>query len=744
MPEKIIQTEYSEEMQRSYMNYSMSVITARAIPDARDGLKPVQRRVLYDMSELHINYDKPHRKSARIVGDTMGKYHPHGDSSIYETLVVLSQAFKKGMPLVDGHGNFGSIEGDGAAAMRYTEARLEKFAEEVYLKDLDKTVNFVPNYDETEKEPEVLPVRVPNLLVNGSEGIAVGMSTSIPPHNLGEVIDGAIAYINHPEISTEELMEKIPGPDFPTGGIVANKHALKEIYETGSGKIRLRGRFDVELGKRRTDKDKLVITEIPYTMIGAGINKFLVDVADLVENKKLPDVVDISNQSSKEGIRIVLELKKDADIDRIINILYKKTKLEDTFGVNMLAIAGGKPECLSLKGIFQHFLAFQHENTAKKYQVLLQKEQEKKEIQEGLIYACEVIDLIIAILRGAKNLKDAKSCLMEGNTAKIAFRTPEIEEEAKKLAFTERQAAAILEMRLYKLIGLEILALEKEHRETLKKIKAYEKILTSTKTMDEVIIADLKKIKQEFAQPRRTLLEDSKEAVFEETLPAVAEAVFVMDRFGYCKLIEKNVYERNQENINHDYPYLVQCLTSDKICIFTDLGNLHQIKVWDIPFGKIRDKGTPVDNLSRFDGTKERIVYLSSAEAIKDKRLLFVTSQALVKQVPGEEFETNNRTVVGIKLHDGDKLLFAAPVPEKEEADIVLQTKRGVFLRFLIEEIPVGKKISKGVRGIQLQEGEELEAVYLPDENTVISYKGKEIHLNRLKRTGRDGKGSKK
>ena len=323
MAEKILKTEYSEEMQRSYMNYSMSVITARAIPDARDGLKPVQRRVLYDMSELRLGHDKPHRKSARIVGDTMGKYHPHGDSSIQETLVVMSQDFKKGMPLVDGHGNFGSIEGDGAAAMRYTEARLQKFAEEVYLKDLDKTVNFVPNYDETEKEPEVLPVRVPNLLINGAEGIAVGMSTSIPPHNLGEVADAVTAYIDQPEITAAQLMEYMPGPDFPTGGIIANKKDLLSIYETGAGKLKLRGRMEVELGKRKADKDKLVITQIPFTMIGAGINKFLTDVADLVESKKLPDVVDISNQSGKEGIRIVLELRKDADIERIRNILYK-------------------------------------------------------------------------------------------------------------------------------------------------------------------------------------------------------------------------------------------------------------------------------------------------------------------------------------------------------------------------------------------------------------------------------------
>lgn len=353
---------------------------------------------------------------------------------------------------------------------------------------MDKTVNFVPNYDETEKEPEVLPVRVPNLLVNGAEGIAVGMSTSIPPHNLGEVIDAVTAYIDNPAITAAELMEHMPGPDFPTGGIIANKSDLPEIYESGTGKIKLRGRFEVELGKRKADKDKLVITEIPYTMIGAGINKFLVDVADLVESKKLTDVVDISNQSNKDGIRIVLELRKDADIDRIKNILYKKTKLEDTFGVNMLAIADGRPETLNLKGILRNFLEFQYQNTERKYNVLLEKELEKKEIQEGLISACDCIDLIIAILRGSKSLKDAKACLISGDVSNIHFRMPGFEEEAKKLHFTERQASAILEMRLYKLIGLEILALEKEHKETLKRIESYKKILGSRGVMNLSLI----------------------------------------------------------------------------------------------------------------------------------------------------------------------------------------------------------------------------------------------------------------
>ncbi len=741
MAEKILTTEFSEEMQRSYLNYSMSVITARAIPDARDGLKPVQRRVLYDMSELRLGHDKPHRKSARIVGDTMGKYHPHGDSSIYETLVVLSQDFKKGMALVDGHGNFGSIEGDGAAAMRYTEARLKKFAEEVYLKDLDKTVNFVSNYDESEKEPEVLPVRVPNLLINGSEGIAVGMSTSIPPHNLGEVVDLVRAYIDNPQMTTQEMMEYLPGPDFPTGGIIANKSGLAEIYETGVGKIKLRGKLEVELGRRRSDKDKLIISEIPYTMIGAGINKFLVDVAELVESRKLTDVVDISNQSSKEGIRIVLELRRDADVEKIKNILYKKTKLEDTFGVNMLAIVRGRPETLSLRGILKNYLEFQYENTTKKYQTLLDKELEKKEIREGLIKACDVIDLIIAILRGAQNLKDAKACLMNGDVSRIRFRNPGFEEEARQLRFTEKQAAAILEMRLYKLIGLEILALQKEYKECLKRIDEYQKILKNRESMNRVIQEDLENIKKEFALPRRTQLEDGKEAVYEEAPMEVQEVVFVMDKFGYCKVLDKNVYERNKETVDGEFKHVISCMNTDKLCVFTDKGNLHQVKLMDIPSGKLRDKGTPLDNVSKFDGGKENIVWMSSQEAMAGQRLLFATKLALVKLVPAEEFVTNNRTVASTKLQEGDELVMVRPAGD--ETEVVLQTSDGIFLRFAMEEIPEMKKNSRGVRGMKLAENEYLEQVCFPGEQPVILYKKKEVHLNRLKMGRRDGKGSK-
>lgn len=741
MAEKILTTEYSEEMQRSYLNYSMSVITARAIPDARDGLKPVQRRVLYDMSELRLGHDKPHRKSARIVGDTMGKYHPHGDSSIYETLVVMSQDFKKGMALVDGHGNFGSIEGDGAAAMRYTEARLKKFAEEVYLKDLDKTVQFVSNYDESEKEPEVLPVRVPNLLINGAEGIAVGMSTSIPTHNLGEVVDLVKAYIDRPDMSLEEMMEYMPGPDFPTGGIIANKKDLPAIYETGTGKIKLRGKIEVELGRRKSDRDKLVISEIPYTMIGAGINKFLVDIAELVENKTLSDVVDISNQSNKEGIRIVLELKKDADIEKIRNILYKKTKLEDTFGVNMLAIAHGRPETLNLRGILENYLEFQYENTTRKYQALLEKELEKKEIREGLIRACDVIDLIIAILRGSKNLKDAKACLMTGDISRIQFKHPGFEEDAKQLNFTEKQANAILEMRLYKLIGLEILALQKDYKECLKKIAEYEKILKSRDGMNRVIKEDLDHIKEEFAQPRKTLIENGKEAVYEESAVAVSEVVFVMDRFGYCKLLDRSTYDRNRETVDTEYKYVIPCLNTDKLCVFTDTGNLHQIKLMEIPSGKLRDKGTPIDNLSKYDGSKEEIIFLTNFGRLTGQILLFATKMAMVKQVPAEEFVTNNRTVASTKLQEGDSLLTVRIVGT--ETDLALQSASGMFLRFSMEDIPELKKNSRGVRGMKLGSGDELENVYFVTQQPQITYKEKEVHLNRLKLAKRDGKGSK-
>ena len=742
MEEQIIRTEYSDLMQKSYIDYAMSVIISRALPDVRDGLKPVQRRTLYDMYELGIRYDRPYRKCARIVGDTMGKYHPHGDSSIYEALVVMSQEFKKGLPLVDGHGNFGSIEGDGAAAMRYTEARLQRVTQEAFLADLDKNVvDFVPNFDENEKEPVVLPAKVPNLLVNGSDGIAVGMATSIPPHNLGEVIDAAKAYLKDPEISTEKLLKLMPGPDFPTGGIVVNRDELPAIYESGAGKIRIRGRVEVE--KLKGGKEQLVITEIPYTMIGANIGKFLNDVASLVESRKAPEITDISNQSSKEGIRIVLELKKGTDTEALKNLLYKKTRLEDTFGVNMLAVADGRPETLSLKQILEYYIEFQYELATRKYQTLLAKEQEKREIQEGLIKACDVIDLIIEILRGSRSVKEAKACLTEGITEGIRFKSEASRKRAAKLRFTLRQAEAILEMRLYRLIGLEIEALLEENKKTLKNIAEYEDILENHESMTRVILRELDAIKRAFSRPRRTSVENAEEIVLEEKKIEEMPVMFLMDRFGYARTIDMGVYERNKEAADSENRYVFPCMNTGKICVFTDTGKLHTIKVLDLPFGKFRDKGSPIDNFSNFNSGAEQLVGIGSMEDLKDRKLFFGTAGGMLKIVDGSEFETNNRTVAATKLAEGDSLLIAETVDGSEQ--VVLQSREGYFLRFAVSEVPEKKKGAVGVRGMRLGEGDSLEAIHLyhAGAEQSIEYRGRKLVLNKLKAGSRDTKGVK-
>ena len=742
MEEKIIKTEYSDTMQKSFINYAMSVIVARALPDVRDGLKPVQRRTLYDMHELGIRYDRPYRKSARIVGDTMGKYHPHGDSSIYEALVVMAQDFKKGLPLVDGHGNFGNIEGDGAAAMRYTEARLQKITQDAMLADLDKdVVDFVPNFDETEKEPSVLPCRFPNLLVNGSEGIAVGMATSIPPHNLVEVIDAMKAYMMNENITTKELMHYVKGPDFPTGGIVCNKDELLDIYETGVGKIKLRGVVDGEKGKN--GKLNLVISEIPYTMIGANISKFLQDDAALYEQKKAPEIVDISNQSSKEGIRIVIELKKDTNVENFKNLLYKKTRLEDTFGVNMIAIADGRPETLGLKSIIAKNVAFQYEVATRKYTNLLNKELEKREIQEGLIRACNIIDLIIEILRGSKDRNMVKSCLTSGVTDGINFRSKESRVMASQLNFTEKQANAILDMRLYKLIGLEIDALIKEHEETTANIYRYEDILDRRDSMAQVIIQELDELKKEYHTARRTKIENAEEAVYEERKQEEMEVMFLMDRFGYCKTVDLATYERNKETIQTELKYIVKCKNTGKICIFTNIGQLHTIKVSDIPFGKFRDKGMPVDNISNYDSSKEDIIIITSQTDLNLYRLLFVTKQAMCKIVSGGEFDVAKRAVAATKLSEDDELVSIALLTEQQ--NIILQTANGFFLRFPIDEISIMKKNAVGVRGIRLNEGDYIENVYYTHatDNQSITYKNKNIELNKIKLGKRDAKGTK-
>ena len=746
MSQEIIRTEYSEIMQKSFIDYSMSVILARAVPDVRDGLKPVQRRTLYDMYELKVDYNKPYKKSARIVGDTMGKYHPHGDSSIYEALVVMSQDFKKSLPLVDGHGNFGSIEGDGAAAMRYTEARLAKVAQEVYLGDLDKNVvDFVPNYDETEKEPEVLPVRVPNILINGSDGIAVGMVTSIPQHNLGEVIDGVIAYMKNPDINTAQMLKIIPGPDFPTGGIITNKDDLMEIYSTGVGKIKIRGKAEIE--KIKGGKEQIVITEIPYPMIGANIGKFLNDIFSLVETKKTNDITDISNQSSKDGMRIIVELRKGADAQNVLNLLYKKTRLEDTFGVNMLAVADGKPETLGIVPIIRHHVNFQYELCTRKYNHLLGKEREKKEIQEGLIKACDVIDLIIEILRGSKDVKQAKACLVDGITEGIKFKSDQSKKDAALLKFTDRQAQAILDMRLHRLIGLEIEALRGDYAQTMQKISDYTKILESRAEMAKVIIKDLQAIKKEYARERRTVIDNVEEAVVEEKPIEVIDVAVLIDRFAYARVVDMLTFERNKEAAETESKKIVFCKNTDKICLFTDNGDMHAIKVLSLPFGKFRDKGQPIDTAekgSKIDLTKENLIFADSMENIIKSRLIFGTKQSMIKVVEGSEFDVSRKVIAATKLADKDAVICVGIL--KPNSTVVMQSAKDMFLRIEGDTIPEKKKTAVGVRGMRLAKGDELTNIYVLEEgeNKDVKVKDKTVSIGRLHVASRDTKGVKK
>jgi DNA gyrase subunit A len=654
----------------------------------------------------------------------------------------MAQEFKKGMPLVDGHGNFGSVEGDGAAAMRYTEARLQKVTQEAFLADLDKdVVDFGPNFDETEKEPAVLPVRIPNLLVNGADGIAVGMVTSIPPHNLCEVIDGVKAMIKNNQLTSEELMQYIKGPDFPTGGIVVNQDELAEIYRTGQGKIRLRGRVEVE--KVKGGKERLVITEIPYTMLGANIAKFLNDVAGLVESKKTTDIVDISNQSSKEGIRIVLELRKGADVQQLQNLLYKKTRLEDTFGVNMLAVADGRPETLGLRQILEYHIDFLFEVTTRKYKTLLAKEEQKKEVQEGLIRACDIIDLIIEILRGSKSREQVKNCLVNGVTEGIRFKSERSKKQAAKLDFTENQANAILDMRLYKLIGLEIEVLMKEHETTLANIASYTDILNNYDSMAQVIEQELDHYQKEFGRPRRTSLENAEEVVLEEKKIEEIPVVFLMDRFGYVRTVEEQVYEKNRQAADSENRFILHCLNTDRICVFTDAGRQHLLRVLDVPHGRFRDKGTPLDNLCNYNSSEETIISVYSLNDIRDTVLTFVTRKGMMKQVEGGEFDVAKRTTAATKLLEGDSVLEIHSAAEN--AHIVLATAGGYFLRFAASEIPFKKKGAVGVRGMKLDASDEIANVYwlegegCPD----VTYKEKKVSINKLRIASRDGRGSK-
>jgi DNA gyrase subunit A len=740
--ENIIQMDFSEEMKNSYRDYAMSVIIARALPDVRDGLKPVQRRILYAMSELGLDPKKPHRKSARIVGDTMGKFHPHGDSSIYEALVHMTEDYSLSIPLVDGHGNFGSIDGDGAAAMRYTEARLSDGAMTL-LDHLEKgLVEFIPNFDDSEKEPTVLPAMIPNLLINGTTGIAVGMATNIPPHNPGEVIDGVIAYMDNPDITIEKLMKYIPAPDFPTGGSIINTSDIKQIYESGEGKIRVRAKIEVENGEN--GRKNIIITEIPYTIAG-NKTKLVESLASLMKDKVFDEIFDVRDESSKEGIRIVVEVKKDRDIDNLLNGLYKKTPLEDTYGVNLLAVKEQQPIVFNLKMMIQEFVRFQEELYTKEYQHMLNKAESRLEIVDGLIRATDVIDLIIEILRGSSSIKQAKACLIQGDTTEIKFKTKGSEREASQLNFTERQAEAILTMPLSRLIGLEILKLHEENEELLKNIASYKAILGDMNELYKVIKSRLKEFKKTFQVPRRTLLLNVENAEYIEEVK-IEDIYILIDRFGYTKSLDTSSYSRVSEENLKEYPNILLMKNTDKLCIFTAEGNMYQVKASAIPKCKIKDKGVLIHTLCKLD--KETILLYTSFEELFESQLVFSTKSGYIKLVSGVEFETNRSMISATKLEKDDEVINVVMLSGGEiiagDLKVILLTEKGLSLGFPLEEVSEMKKTGRGVKSIDLEKNDAVAyTTVLKSSTETFEYNGKTLNAKKVRNRKRGQKGQK-
>ncbi len=739
--ENIVSMDFAEEMRTSYRDYAMSVIISRALPDVRDGLKPVQRRILYAMKELGLAPDKPHRKSARIVGDTMGKYHPHGDSSIYDALVHMTEDYSLSMPLIDGHGNFGSIDGDSAAAMRYTEARLSGAAMTM-LNHLEKgLVDFMPNFDESEKEPCVLPAMLPNLIINGTTGIAVGMATNIPPHNPVEVINGVIACIDRPGISLEKLMEYIPGPDFPTGGTIINKEEIPSIYETGEGKLRIRAKTVIEPGEN--GRTNIIVTEIPYTVAG-NKTKLVESLAQLMKDKVFDEIYDVRDESG-EDIRIIIEVKKDRDANNLLNGLYKKTPMEETYGVNMLAVKDKQPIQFSLKGIIEEFISFQKELYTKEYNHLLNKANARLEIVNGLIRATDVIDLIIEVLRGSKSLAQAKGCLIHGDITDIKFKSEASKKEAMTFDFTESQADAILAMPLSKLIGLEIMKLHEEGDKLTSDITDYMRILGDEKELLKVIKKRLREFAKQFEGNRKTVLASVENVVY--TKKVVIEDVYVLiDKFGYTKCMDQASFNRLTEDTVKEFPYVIPIKSDDKLCVFTANGNLHQIKVSAIPRCKARDKGVLVHNLCKLND--EDVINYMAFEDLFDSIVLFITAKGFIKLVSGAQFETNRATIASTKLDDDDMLVCVKQLSASEYSSndnkVVMVTEKEQSLGFMLSEVSEFKKTSRGVKGITLDKGDKVAfgaCVSLKDET--IKFKGRTVQLKKIRTRKRGQKAQK-
>lgn len=725
---EILDYNYENEMKESFRDYAVSVIVGRALPDVRDGFKPVHRRIMYAMKDLGILPKTPYKKSARIVGEVIGKYHPHGDSAVYETMVKMSQDFGQTITHVDGHGNFGSIDGDSPAAMRYTEARLSPGA--MYLlQDLEKNViDFRENYDGSEIEPSVLPAKYPNLLINGTFGIAVGMQSNMPPHNTGETIDSFLYYLKKPKASVEELIDLLPAPDYPTGGIIINKEEIKDLYRKGEGRVVIRSKIEIE--PSAYGKTNVVITEIPFTLSG-GKSKLVNKLTEMVVDKKLNEVTDVRDESSKDGIRIVLEVKKGVDINKFLNKLYNKTQVQDTATYKFLALVNGEPTIFSLSDYFKHYLAFQKEINKRKYEYLYEKGLIRKEILDGLIEAIDLIDPIVEAIRGSKTVSQMRNCLMNGDTRGITFRLKKNEKIASGFHFTERQTKAILDMKLQRLGALEFESLQKDHKDLLKDLEEYRRILDDEKAMIKVIRKEHEQFKKDFATPRKTKIDEIARKKYVEE-KKVEDVLILVDRFGYAKTTDGGKDEMDLEDLSKSYKYVLPTNTEDRLIAFTNFGTLYQVKLKDIPKGKLKDKGLTIQAIAGLE-RNEYPVYVATKNELEKGTFLFVTKQGLSKQTEGKELASTRSKVVGAKLNEGDELLFVGPVNSAEQ-NLLFQTKRGYVAQMKSDVFSVMNKNAKGVTSLSLKEDDELENVYLLNKEDVkeLSVNGKTIQSSEL------------
>ena len=697
----ITQKEYHEEIEEDILNYSLSAIV-RAIPDARDGLKPVHRRILYAMKTDHNTYDKPYRKSIKGVGSTMSRFHPHGDSSVYDAMIRLGQNFKMGECLVDGHGNLGSIDGDPCAASRYTETRLTEFAE-CLLQDVEKSVvPMVDNFDGTEKEPLILPAQIPHALVNGNQGIAVGITTNTPPHNLGEVVDAFIYYLDHKRVSLKALLEIMPGPDFPTGGIIINQNDLENLYRFGQGRVITRAKMELE--RHTKDKDSLIVTEIPYASSGAK-TKIVDTINDLIISKRLPELIEVRDESNKEGIRINIVLKKNMtqkEINKLQNKLFKLTPLEASESYIFMFTVDLRPRQLGLLDYFKIYHEFQREVVKKKYEFLLKKYLARKEVLDGLTKAIDMIDVVVEVARYSKNSKAIKKCLMEGDITGINFKTKSFATKAKKFNFTEIQANAIMAIRLEQLSGLEIKSIQDEAVKLDKDIAQAEAIIKSDKLIDSEIKKTMLAIKKKFAKPRKTKITNAKQADFKEE-KVVTDLFVTVDKFGYIKTVD------TIKDITDDFIFAKETKSDDKVLFFAEDGNVYRVKIEDLLKQKAGARGTLISTL--FDGAEVKILHTMFESELSKAKLLFISSDILIKVVPGSEFIANKRILKATNLSEDAYVTHVVDIENKKEIDFVTTKDRTVVKP--IKEVQEYKKNSRGVQGLRFRKDEEVDNIII-------------------------------